>query len=613
MHKIIESDAALKPILSVGAKYTYVPRRVFQKYPGLDAIAQSAGNYIQGVAKAEHDIQQLLKVASRLEAGTPFTKIREQVKKAKCNNLEALSGMFQFVRKYGGEEGNMAVAKATAHNIRSEADTKRRIGADVWDALGLDYKGVQQLPCLRHAIVGLIYTDPNQRIVTAGDIKRMGDKANIGHALAFENALHQMAQTISASGAPFDAAVAREQHAFAKACAALACKSLKAKVLADIVNEFTIEDDQLALGHLMWLATRNIFGLADVSEAVKDALRKAYTDHADQKKLLLALTPRPPNKSQAASSTADPKNQKDSIDMDAVGVRGPDVSLSIMKELGWSVGDGAQQKPEKGDKGPVQKWKIVSIKEGTVTMQHADAPADATADAHAGAPEKKVEQKQVDVAEFQKKEWTKTKVQEHVIVPATAPTVSMSREFGLELIKSVAFIALAEAVQKQENEDLCQVRLKPHKAVEVTEDIPKGKLALAPSTTTLQILEKEKVKDGFDAFNRTSLLLGSFVHESQQYCMFALGSPSIEASSKKAAKRSLFWGVNTTDKESEANCKLDQSIPSLKIHPEKIEQWMSSSANTNQVAKIPMIISTKALKAGDALFIFQPNKKQRTN
>ena len=157
------------------------------------------------------------------------------------------------------------------------------------------------------------------------------------------------------------------------------------------------------------------------------------------------------------------------------------------------------------------------------------------------------------------------------------------------------------------------MHLKPHKAVEVKEDIPKGKLTLAPSTTQLQSMEKEKVKEGFDAFNKTSLFLGSFAHASKQYCMFASGSASTEATLKKAARRSLFFGVNTTDKESDANCKLSVSLQNIKIHPEKIEQWMSSEATMNQLVKILMIISTKALKAGDALCIFQPNKTQRTN
>ena len=140
MSRIIASDVSLKPILSVGATYTYVPRRVFRKFEGLDLIAQGAGNYIQGVAKAEHDVQQLMKIATRIEQEMPFSKIRENLKKSKCLNMEALQGMFQFLRKFGGEPKNLHAARSTAHKIRAEGDTKRRVGQDIWDALGLDYK-----------------------------------------------------------------------------------------------------------------------------------------------------------------------------------------------------------------------------------------------------------------------------------------------------------------------------------------------------------------------------------------------------------------------------------------------------------------------------------------
>ena len=62
--KIGERDAALKAALNVGAVYTYVPRQVFLQYPGLDIVAQESGNYVQNVAKGEHDVQLMLKIAS---------------------------------------------------------------------------------------------------------------------------------------------------------------------------------------------------------------------------------------------------------------------------------------------------------------------------------------------------------------------------------------------------------------------------------------------------------------------------------------------------------------------------------------------------------------------
>ena len=64
--KVIKKDPVMKEILNVGATYTFVPRRIFLQYPGLDEIAQMSGNYIQNASKAEHDGQMLLKIAGKL-------------------------------------------------------------------------------------------------------------------------------------------------------------------------------------------------------------------------------------------------------------------------------------------------------------------------------------------------------------------------------------------------------------------------------------------------------------------------------------------------------------------------------------------------------------------
>jgi hypothetical protein len=156
------------------------------------------------------------------------------------------------------------------------------------------------------------------------------------------------------------------------------------------------------------------------------------------------------------------------------------------------------------------------------------------------------------------------------------------------------------------------VRLKPGKAVEVTEDVPKGKLQLAPLTTQLTMIEKSKCKADFASFSSSSLFLGSFAVESKQYCMFAAGMTSCEATAKKDALQAPFWAVKTTDKEADANCKLSFNITDLKINTSKISSWMGNEAATSEVVKIPTIMSNKALKKGDTLTLFQPSKKQRT-
>ena len=49
----------------------------------------------------------------------------------------------------------------------------------------------------------------------------------------------------------------------------------------------------------------------------------------------------------------------------------------------------------------------------------------------------------------------------------------------------------------------------------------------------------------------------------------------------------------------------------MKIKPDKIEEWMQNTCRTNDVFKVPMIVSTKSLKKGDTLRLFVPNKKRK--
>ena len=47
VEKICDADPPLREVLNVGASWIWVPRPVFKHYAGLDAIAQSSGNYLQ--------------------------------------------------------------------------------------------------------------------------------------------------------------------------------------------------------------------------------------------------------------------------------------------------------------------------------------------------------------------------------------------------------------------------------------------------------------------------------------------------------------------------------------------------------------------------------------
>ena len=556
----------MKPILNVGPTYTYVPRRIFLKYPGLDLVAQASGNYLQNMSKQEHDVQLMLKIAGKLEQKMSWDSIKESVKKTKAKNLAALPGMFNFLRKFGGE-GNMGWARASATFIRGEVNTQRKIGPDVWDAMGLDVKGSSQLPRLRHGLLCLMYTDSSDRLVTPSDIKSLSSKDTSKAAVEAEGAIESMFDAIA--GSVNTPGIAQELGKFGATCAALVTHKKGADVITQITKEFNVEFDNLKLGHLQWLAIQQINKL----------LKTPITLGSEH----LELEQKSSNSTQAPDLGSQIVKVRDAkADMTAV----------VMEDAGWKVGDVVEHRDA-----PDVRWAITKFVSGQVIMESRSEPKTTQT---------------VAMEQFQEKQWAQKKEKEDCVLPGTTPTIDSTKEYQFNLIRSVGIVAIHEAKAQQENITLCSVRLKPGKAVEVIEDVPKGKLQLAPLTTQLTITEKSKCKADFASFSPSSLFLGSFAVESKQYCMFAAGVTSCEATAKKDALLAPFWAVKTTDKESDANCKLSLNISDLKINPSKISSWMENESPTTDVIKIPTIVSNKALKKGDTLTLFQPRKKQRT-
>ena len=584
--KIGERDAALKAALNVGAVYTYVPRQVFFKYPGLDLVAQESGNYVQNVAKGEHDVQLLLKIASMLEEGRTFDFITDHVRKSNPSHLEAVPGIFHFLRKFGGKT-NMEWARETAQFIRGEVDTSRKVGADMWDAFGIDLKGAEQLGRLRHAFVMLAYVDPMPNCVRPSDIKGLlKDQKQASAALAMEKIMNQVHAQLELhnTGDKFVAAVSREVAVFDMVCAATVSKKNKAACIVDVCKEFDIKDIDLNLNHVMWVLAKHVADLPNASEAMANALAKVASDNG-----AIKLNIRPTTSSAAgANSKVEPSVRNATLD----------VTTAILQECGWSIGDLVENKKDKDnqDNNDTQ-WEITSFNNGTVTLtSRVDHDT-----------------KDVPMCEFQQKKWTKKKDVQTIVIPATVPTLESSKQYLFNLIRSTCFIALAEAAGSQEGADKLIARVKPHRGIEVSSDIAKGQLTLAPVTERIDILEKEKVRTGFDAFNTNQLFLGSFSHESKQYFVFAAGHQSNEDTPKKPAMRSLFWGVKVTDVEADANIKLNATISGAKINVSKIHKWISNEASTKEVLTVPCIINKQALKTGNELLLFQAsNKRQRT-
>ena len=313
--KVIKKDPAMKEILNVGATYTFVPRRIFLQYPGLDEIAQMSGNYIQNASKAEHDGQMLLKIAGKIDKNVSWEVIKTSIMKSRPKNVEALPGMFHFLRKFGGGKG-MRLAKQSLYHMRGETNTSRKVGADVWDALSADLRGVEnQLTMLRHGIMLLVYTDSNPKIAGTGDIKSLGSKDLASKAADAETVLVEMRDALDTGSAALNTPeVAAAYCKFQVTVVAWLLSKKNSDALRQITQEFNIEVDNLKLGHLQWHFIQN---LSDVTQAqVGD---NSFTEFELQKR---SVRPGEPS-----SSTCEVRDST------------KDMTTAILNDAGWKVND----------------------------------------------------------------------------------------------------------------------------------------------------------------------------------------------------------------------------------------------------------------------------------
>ena len=87
--------------------------------------------------------------------------------------------------------------------MRAETNTARKVGNDVWDALGADFRGTaNQLTMLRHGIMLLLYTDSNPKVAGPGDVKHlMGSKDMASKAVDAETFLVEMRDALDTGSA----------------------------------------------------------------------------------------------------------------------------------------------------------------------------------------------------------------------------------------------------------------------------------------------------------------------------------------------------------------------------------------------------------------------------
>ena len=564
--KIIKADPPIKEVLNVGATYTWVPREVLKKYPGLAEIAQASGNYLQNASKAEHDGQLMMKVGSKIATEVPFDEIKNIVKKNRSKNLESLPGMYHFLRKFGGGK-SMHLAKQSSNFIRGEANTSRRVEPALWEALGLDFRGSNQMVRLRHGALCILYTDPNVKIVSVGDIKSLGGRDKLVKAIEAEDVVAGLAVAIQNAPIKQSPVLASEFVKFQATVFAWMVGKRSAAMITRITSQFDIDFDKLELGHLQWHFAHCVTDRCQLQMPMGDF--DAFK-----------LNPKPVD-------TAEKDFKEGSSVRDAT----QDMTAAIMADLGWHLKDVVEHKTEKGRASELSEFSNGFVKLTCV----ADGKT-----------------QRVRLQDFQDKQWKANKTVIAISVPLDAPRPPDSDEYNLNLVKSLAFLALREASGQQEGIDLVKVTTKPSKSVEALSNIPKGKLQMAPETMKLSFTEKAKCSVGCDAYSNSSMLLGSVSVNGTQYNMFAAGIASAIPCDKKAGMQAPFWSLETVSKESEANVALTHKVANLQIKHSMLDAWLGNECTTSDCMKVPMIVSSKALNAGDKLKMFVPSKRQKT-
>ena len=551
----------------MGASWIWIPRPVFNHYAGLDAVAQASGNYLQNASKSEHDGQLIFKIIRQLEDDKPFDEIKEHVMKTRAKNLESLPGMFHFLRKYGSLNGkDMDIAKDTAGYIRGESNSSRHIDADTWNRLSADIKGMKQHIRLRHGALAILYADGNPSALTPNDIKTLGIKENQEKAIKLESAIEEMNDSVRAVHAN-DGEVLAELVRFSAACFALLVNKLKVDVISKIVDKYNIESDKLELGHLQWYLLEKV-------SAIKKC-KNTDTVFAD-----FALKVRT---KEVATDDASGGLRNNSIDNTA----------TILEDLGWKVDQQVQYKKEPA------LYKITKFADGIVHLT-----------ATAVGKDNQQEKREAPAHEFQTRVWKLSKEVETQVLDAGVQKPHQTDEYTMNLVRSMGFFALHEAKAAQTSDDKCVIQLKPKKRVEVTENIAKGGLSIAPASFRIDVTKVSKCAEGCESFAGSSLFLGAVSVNDHDYNVFAAGVTSSAPKDKSQGMQAPFWAIDVVHKESDANCALTPSV--AKIKSDKITSWLGGGCSTADVIKVPMIVSTKNLKKGDVLKVFVPNKKRKT-
>ena len=178
MQRLEQKDAEFARAVKGAVAYKVISWAVVEAFPELPCLAQAAGNASQQIQKSEGELQIASRVASSINAFRKRTgqehvswgDVKDDVMRSRPPCSGTVPFLFTFVVKFQGGPDSW-IFKETLGFIRSHGWGGRSMGADFWDNLSHECKGLNQRFLWRHMLLKLAFCGPD-KIVSASDARR---------------------------------------------------------------------------------------------------------------------------------------------------------------------------------------------------------------------------------------------------------------------------------------------------------------------------------------------------------------------------------------------------------------------------------------------------------
>ena len=540
-----------------GAEYTIVPYWVLKQHPGLDNAIQAAGNVHQNIAKAINDAQMLQRVHAMIHQKSSFEQVKLEFKKTRPKNLEALPGMYNFIRKF--PDSNMV--QGLIKYVKA-ANVNRKVCDAAYDALQGDYKGIDQASIIRFGVLAALYVDDKADLLNATAIKGFGGDKKLQGTIECNKILKDFYDKIHAHDE------LKNDHK-AMLCWFNLCADVAAhrgdkhtsSVIKHLRDMKKPTDYDITVNHLQQMCVQRIFAETGIT----------LTDEWSKYAIVDASKPKPPKVGQTEKQQC----------VRSCG----DITIQMMLEMGFRTGDQVTLVKKESKTAPTTVYTIVSMVNGKITLEM-------------GASIPGVE---ADLVEFQGKKWkhytatTPKECEWHTYVEAYSN--HWSKGMVESFIKATAMVAVHKSWDEETLESNgLSLSLQP-KAVCANDKYSAGALVLSPNSQSVAVREIAENAQTV-VYGSGGIFLGITSIGGKPHGVFAASvSPSLKKEESKNARDTLmipYWMLETTDKDETANMKFTCDPSKLVIDSQEPE------------VKVPLIKNSKVLKPGDKLVLFVP-------